>query len=156
MAIAKPATPFSQTEQEHRELRALTKEIRQSLKETPAEAGKEQMRNWGRVSDRILDLRDRLVLHFDQEERAGLTELFDEMQPHIADRSETLRGEHSGLLREMKALYVAMLLHAGGAGAPGTDLRKWTLDVLNHLARHEEKETGLIQRAYLEELGTGD
>ncbi len=82
--------------------------------------------------------------------------MFAELQPHIADRSESLKGEHGRILRELKDLYAATLLHSGPAAPQGPDLRKWVLDVLSHLARHEEKETELIQRAYLEELGTGD
>ena len=94
--MARSAAPFGQTELEHKELRALSKELRQLLKEQPAEAEGDAGRFWDGISGRILELRDRLILHFAQEEREGLADLFTELQPHIADRSESLRGSTAG------------------------------------------------------------
>jgi hypothetical protein len=147
---------FERTESEHRHVRASLKDLRRSLRESTEEGITDASRRWAEFSNRLFSLRDDLVLHFHQEESAGLDEAMALSFPHLADRSETLKSEHVRILAELRDVYGAIVCCAATGAQPDEPLRGRILDALSRLSRHEQKETELIQRLFQEELGSGD
>ena len=147
---------FERTESEHRHVRAKLKELRRLLREASEEGIPDASRRWSEFSNRLFSLRDDLVLHFHQEESAGLDEAMAVSSPHLADRSETLKSEHVRILAELRDVYGAIAGCAATGSQPDEPLRGRILDALSFLSRHEQRETELIQRLFQEELGSGD
>lgn len=101
--------------------------------------------------ERLKRLCDRLREHFQHEEAGDYLHEVLVRRPSLQAQVARLQGQHALFLREGDALSRALL----GERAP----RDWPARVvrlLEGLRRHELAEVDLMQRAFLDDLGSGD
>lgn len=103
-------------------------------------------------------LRYQLKVSFEREEACGYFHDVVAAAPELSDVADALRAEHADLLAEIdRILHVAesMFLDPDGAEKYAPLLASGRT-FLGRLARHEHRETSLIQRAFSQDLGVGD
>jgi len=132
---------------EHRRLRALLAQVEEAFaRAVPRAASGPDV-----VAARLDTLRGPLGAHFEEEERAQLFEEIEELTPEQAPVCARLRGEHSGLIRRLDSLRTA--------SPEARREPRWVRDVhvlLEDLARHEARESDLLNRALDGSTGAGD
>jgi iron-sulfur cluster repair protein YtfE (RIC family) len=157
MTDPKTRPNLDRTVHEHAELRARVKNLRGLLAEAVRkQAGPEKLKWAATLSEQLEALHEMLVLHFREEESAGLPDVLYESSPHIADSVATLRREHEGILAALCVVIDEIRRLARGEEGADAHVRHSVAGVIRRISRHEEMETGLIQRMYLEDLGGGD
>ena len=113
-------------------------------------------RQWMRAfSKKLSSLHDRLLDHFMEEEQSGLYEALGEKLPNLVPRTRVVRDEHKTIVRELAGVLASL-----DVLQPTFPLEPKLLDrareILYRIVCHERKESDLIARAYLEELGERD
>jgi hypothetical protein len=142
--------PHEKVLREHEDLRRVLAELRGLADRIVREPG-------GRDAPRaLLDgveaLRSRLAAHFLHEEESGLPNALADRLPHVADRADMLRGEHFFILEDLQSL----VNEAHRSLLVGEELGVRARQVLLRIARHEERETSLIQQAFTSDIGGVD
>ena len=107
------------------------------------------------IRHRLMDLRDHLHDHFDQEEQGGFLEESIARMPRLSAAARGVVAEHPQLLAELDALL---------AGLPVGDIREeaWQAagcgfaTFTDHLLAHERNENAVVQQGYNEDFGFGD
>ena len=107
------------------------------------------------IRDRLLDLRDHLRDHFEQEEKGGFLEESIARMPRLSGAAREVVAEHPRLLAELDTLLESL---------PMRDIRReaWDAAVLgfatftDHLLAHERNENAVVQQGYNEDFGFGD
>jgi hypothetical protein len=107
------------------------------------------------IRHRLVDLRDHLRDHFDQEETGGFLEESIARMPRLSAAAREVVAEHPQLLAEIDALLASL---------PGRNLRAevWQeaarrfATFTDHLLAHERNENAVVQQGYNEDFGFGD
>jgi hypothetical protein len=149
-------TPFDATLEEHHGIRHAVQELTDLLSRYRVGMDEKIWRGWmSGFSGKLKGLQARLLEHFEEEEQSGLYETLSEKLPNIAPRTRVVREEHRAIAEE-----IAGLLASLDVLQPTFPLEPKLLDrareVLYQIVCHERKESDLIARAYLEELGERD
>jgi hemerythrin HHE cation binding domain-containing protein len=150
-----------QTIREHEDLRRHLAEIRQMVEAVTAiAAGRVAATDTGRqaavrrLTAAIAEFQRLLAAHFSFEEKTGLPEELALRLPFVSDKARALRRDHVLILDELKALA------ASGRVATGPEeiavYGGQVLHLVESVSGHEERETDLIQDAYLDETGEFD
>lgn len=151
-----PQTPFDETLDEHRTIRRTIQELTDLLGEYHVGMETAVWRHWmSGFSGKLFGLRERLVGHFLEEERSGLYQALSERLPNLVSRTHTVREEHGKILQELAGILASLtVLQPTFPLEP--KLLDRTREVLYRIVCHERKESDLIARAYLEDLGHYD
>ena len=107
------------------------------------------------IRDRLLDLRDHLRDHFEQEEKGGFLEESIARMPRLSGAAREVVAEHPRLLAELDTLLESL---------PTRDIPRevWEVavrcfaDFTDHLLAHERNENAVVQQGYNEDFGFGD
>ncbi len=100
----------------------------------------------------LVDLRQHLQTHFEQEEHGGFLEESIARMPRLAPAATAIMQQHPALLAELDAL-IAQL--AGDDGSPeawaaaGRDFEHFAAT----MREHERSENAVVQEGYNEDLG---
>src|SRR5262245_1215127 len=151
-----PRTPFDETLDEHRAIRRAVQDLTDLLGEYHIGMEPELWRRWmAGFSGKLFGLRERLLGHFLEEERSGLYQALSERIPNLVTRTHSVREEHGKILEELAGILASLTVFQ-----PTFPLEPKLLDrtreVLYRIVVHERKESDLIARAYLEDLGHYD
>ncbi|MGD8377669.1 MAG: hemerythrin domain-containing protein [Acidobacteriota bacterium] len=150
-------TSFESIVAQHRELEGLIGELREFLEATRPEAGQKGYHTWASdLSGKLNALHDKLFRHFREEEEGGFLDQLARDNPAAVHTLETMRVEHSRMLESLRDLIRATLDYSVGEAENSPPLRRFTMSILDQLARHEARETELLQTTYSEDLGLGD
>ena len=146
-------TPFDDTLEEHHGIRTDVQELTDLLSVYRVGMETDAWREWmAGFKGKLGRLHARLLEHFEEEEQSGLYETLGEKLPNLVPRTRVVREEHATIARE-----VAGILASLDVLQPTFPLEPKLLDrsreVLYRIVCHERKESDLIARAYLEELG---
>src|SRR5262245_60019939 len=151
-----PCTPFDETLDEHRAIRRAVQDLKELLGEYHVGMEPDVWRHWmAGFSGKLFGLRERLLRHFLEEERSGLYQALSERLPNLVTRTDVVREEHGRILEELAGILASLTVFQ-----PTFPLEPKLLDrtreVLYRIVVHERKESDLIARAYLEDLGHYD
>lgn len=107
------------------------------------------------IEQSLIALRDILFSHFHSEERDGFFEQIVARAPQLSRQADVLTHEHTALLNELDGLIQSV------QGISGRPLCWQTLDMsfddfTKKLMHHESAENGILQQAYVDDLGTKD
>lgn len=142
---------YAQARSEHRELHAVIERIHRELENTrEINASSERI---AEVTTLIVDLRDRLARHFQQEENGGYLEEAIVRMPHTAPQAMALQRQHG----EFLATANTMLDHARSTEAAPLvwSTLKTDYDLFaKRLNAHEAAENALLSRAFNEAAET--
>lgn len=149
-------TPFDATVEEHRGIRHDVHELTDLLGEYRVGMESQAWRVWMTgFSGKLSRLHERLLDHFMEEEQSGLYEALGERLPNVVPRTRVVREEHQTIVKELAGILATI-----DVLQPTFPLEPKVLDrtreVLYRIVCHERKESDLITRAYLEELGERD
>jgi len=149
-------TPFDTALEEHHGIRRDIQTLTDRLGEYRPGMGARAWYRWIETfSAELAQLHGRLVEHFAEEEQSGLYETLGEKLPNLVSRMRFVREEHTWIAEEL-----ASILSALDALRPTLPLEPRLLDrareVFYRVVCHERKESDLIARAYLEDLGARD
>lgn len=149
-------TPFDTTLEEHLEIRRSVQEITDLLSgyRVGMDAGAGRLWMAG-LAGKLFGLRERLLGHFREEEKAGLYEALNERIPYIVLRTKLVRDEHMKILDELGEIQESLTTLTSTFPLEPKLLQR-TLDVLYRIVCHERKESDLIACAFQEELGRSD
>ena len=143
--------------EEHKRLRVMVAELRQTLCQPRPEAGQPGSHSWASdLSVRLVKLHDELFRHFRFEESVGLVEDVIERHPRARTRLEAIVGEHSEMLDDLRSIMTDALTYSEGRSPEDPRLRQRTCDLLDKLHRHEQEETDLFQRLEYRDQGAMD
>jgi hypothetical protein len=108
--------------------------------------------------DLLAELRDLLATHFALEEAFGYFDDPIDVAPHLCERAEALRAEHSELFVQVCHLAdrAADLLVEHGTLAGYRHVARLFRDFDHRLRQHEAEETALIMLAFNSDIGAGD
>jgi len=148
--------PFHATIEEHHGIRQDVQSLTDLLGGYRVGMETGAWRTWMREFSRKLKaLHERLLEHFEEEEQSGLYEALGEKLPNLVPRTRVVREEHATIVKE-----IAGILASIDVLQPTFPLEPKILDrareILYRIVCHERKESDLIARAYLEELGERD
>ncbi len=143
--------------EEHKRLRVMIAEIRRILSQPRPDPGQPGAHSWAAdLSVRLVKLHDELFRHFRFEESMGLVEDVIERHPRAIARLEAIVGQHPDMLRDLRSIMTDALTYSEGKMPEDPRLRQRTLDLLDHLNRHEQEETDLFQRLEYRDHGAMD
>ncbi len=142
---------------EHHEIKDLLGEMRTFLEDSRPQLGARGHHTWAAsLSKQLVQLHDKMHLHFRYEESSGLLDELKLQHPNASSRIEVLENEHEDILREIRRLTAASLKYAENKPPKDVRLRKRLTSVLDRLDGHERAETELIQRLVYREVGVID
>ncbi len=107
------------------------------------------------VAGECHDLREQLVVHFQEEEEGGFFEQFTEVAPELTPVAESLQRQHCDLLMKLNVLYDV-------ATVDKKDSSWWDqLDIhfdafVRTFHEHEHQENRLMQEAFTQDTGDKD
>lgn len=104
------------------------------------------------LAHRLADLRARLSVHFEAEERAGLYDDIEAADPALGRAALRLRLEHDRLRQGVERLQA----EAEGACADLAGLTGRVRALLKDLEHHEARENEALTRSLSDGLGAGD
>ena len=143
--------------EEHRQLRQMVSELRDFLDQPRPAVGQPGAHSWAaELSQWLVKLHDGLFRHFRYEEQSGMVEDITMLHPRRTAEIEGLITEHREMLSEIKQLMTEALDYSEGQLLDDPSLRTRLIALLDQFAEHERTETDLVQRAALQEVGTGD
>jgi hypothetical protein len=147
---------YDETLEQHRAIRRAVQDLTDLLGKYRVGMDAGTWRVWmASFSGRLFGLRERLLRHFHEEEASGLYEALSERFPSVALRTLVVRDEHKTILDELQGLLASLRVLQ-----PTFPLEPKLLDrareVLYQVVCHERRESDLIARAYLEDLGQRD
>ncbi|QDT00232.1 hemerythrin domain-containing protein [Adhaeretor mobilis] len=107
------------------------------------------------LEDLLSKLRDLLELHFEIEERGSYLAELVGSEPRYESQVEVLLAEHRALLEELEKL---RLLVRSGVESTALSIRSEDdfHKFVSRLLNHEHVERQLLQRAFSDDIGTGD
>jgi len=155
--IETATSTFEQVNREHREFKTMSAELRGFLDRSRPGAGEAGHHDWAaQLARRLVDLHDKLVVHFRHEERDGLFETLTRISPGATRKVDLLTAEHRGMLDEVRAVMSSAMRYSEGAELENPHLRRRLVELLDRLKEHEQDETDLMQRLEYRDLGSGD
>ena len=104
------------------------------------------------LAHRLADLRGRLSVHFEAEERAGLYDDIQDADPALERAAQRLRLEHDRLRLGVERLQA----EAEGACSDLPGLAGRVRALLKDLEHHEARENEALTRSLSDGLGAGD
>jgi len=143
-----------QLQQEHEAVLAIVNRL-----ETLAEQAirDEREPGWGdSVRDSLSSLHSHLKNHFAFEEFGGFMEEVLHALPSLSRQVERLRADHERMLADLGRVSSIAEECATATGPPPRELCEEVHRFLEMLRRHENEENNLVQRAFLDDLGTVD
>jgi len=140
-------TVYEQARQEHEMIRERLKFLHRQLEQ--------QQVPLNEVERLLKELRDCLNTHFHNEEREGFFDQIVTRAPQLSQQADSLTREHVELLQDLDAL---ILFAECGSGQPlcWQTLTLRFQDFMKKLMHHESEENGMLQQAYVDDLGTKD
>lgn len=148
MATSVPnLTVYEQARQEHEMIRERLKCLHRRLEQQQAPLDE--------IVRLLTELRDCLNTHFHNEECEGFFDQIVTRAPQLSQQADSLTREHVELLQDLDAL---MLFAECGSGKPISwqTLALRFQDFMKKLMHHESEENGMLQQAYVDDLGTKD
>jgi hemerythrin HHE cation binding domain-containing protein len=147
------ATPISQhsvyelTQREHEQIRGKLKFLHQQLKQQQASVEE--------VERLFVELRSVLVAHFHNEECDGFFDQIVARAPQLSRKADSLTREHMKFLGDLDSL---VRIASGRTGQPACwhTLSLRFEEFVKQLMHHECEENGMLQQAYIDDLGTKD
>lgn len=107
------------------------------------------------IRDRLLDLRDHLRDHFEQEEKGGFLEESIARMPRLSGAAREVVAEHPRLLAELDTLLDSLPMRDISREAWDAAIRRFAT-FTDHLLAHERNENAVVQQGYNEDFGFGD
>ncbi|NBW97697.1 MAG: hypothetical protein EBR28_13470 [Planctomycetia bacterium] len=136
---------------EHRELFTRM----QTLKKAFADHPRPTDERFAEIRAAVVDLRDHLRTHFEQEEQGGFLEESIARMPRLAAAATAIVRQHPALLAELDALIARMTGDAvsrQGWAEAGRDFEHFAATMWEH----ERSENTVVQEGYNEDLGLLD
>lgn len=132
---------------QHVRLRSLLDDIKQLLFE--------QSVAFSEVANRLLQLREMVVDHFQTEENSGCFGEVVNHAPHVSERVAALIGEHEDLIGELRDLE-ARAVDCPGVNADWEEVGARFGEFMARLMQHETLENELLQQVFTEDIGSKD
>ena len=128
-------------------------ELRKGLNRFRTKICEQQDRNGLLATTNLL--KEELTAHFHLEEADGYLSDAVEQAPRMADKANTLLHQHPKLSQSLDQLLIAA---EQGDGSPKwwAEFRTQADDFLDRLAKHEQAENMLVQRAFEVDIGDKD
>jgi hypothetical protein len=143
--------------EEHRQLEASIASMRGFLEQPRPDIGADEARDWSaRLSKDLVELHHLLVRHFRFEEDGGMMTDLSKKHPRADRWVDELVDEHRDLLHDIRSITEAVMFYEEGRQPKNPAIRRRLTDLFDRLHKHDETETGLIQRLEYEELGSGE
>ena len=143
-----------QLQQEHEVVLGIVNRL-EHLAEQAARDEREQ--GWGEsVRDSLSSLQSHLKNHFAFEEFGGFMEEVVHALPSVSRQVERLRTDHERMLADLGRVSSIAGECAAVTGPPPPNLCEEVHRFLEMLRQHENEENDLVQRAFLDDLGTVD
>ncbi len=137
----------TQVDQEHEELRELLGAIHKSLTtDNPSPA---------QVREQLVVLCNNLESHFQTEENAGFFTEITEKAPRLCNQADKLTHEHESMLEEARAL-TNLALRCTEPESLSNEVLPMFHEFSKHLMHHESEENEMMQKAYWDDIGSGD
>lgn len=134
-------------EQDHTDLKALLNAVRAALAPST--------RDHNAVQDLIEKLATEVVEHFQLEERGGYFAEAVRRAPQMAETAIELQSQHDPLLESLEGLR-ALVRSGVESDAWWARVGKELDRFANELLQHEAGERAMLQRAYGQDIGSGD
>jgi iron-sulfur cluster repair protein YtfE (RIC family) len=132
---------------EHAELRELLAGVHRTLAERREAAAS--------VSRMLSSMCDHLETHFREEEVTGFFDSLDAKAPRLVDQTDDLRGQHTQMTAQFRAL-ITLATRGDGSAAWWQELEDEFHKFSKELMHHESKEVELLQVAYDVDIGSQD
>ena len=134
-------------EHQHAELRGMVGEMQKTITSRPENAGF--------LGQKLTELMKYLEMHFHEEEAEGFFEQVERHAPRLTTETGQLKDEHKVFLVQVRSM-IASVDSAEGTDAWWEQLEKDFLEFGKAIMQHESKENQLLQRAYIEDIGSHD
>lgn len=142
---------------EHRELKRRLEDLSCYLERPRPDHAEEEAHEWAEgLAQRLLELHDKLSLHFIREEGSGFLKEVTEAYPRVSHATKGLAKEHLKMLRELRAILPEVMRFAEHKAPRGDGLRQRTKALLDFLSDHESRESELLEQLYYQDIGPGD
>jgi len=138
---------YEQTHREHEQLRERIKHLHQRFEARPATSAE--------ITQLLKELRAALATHFNNEECEGFFEQVVTRAPQLSRQAQKLTHEHVDMLEQIDSLVRAAEIAAAESVCP-PELATRFHDFSKKLMHHESEENGMLQSAYVDDLGTKD
>ena len=138
---------YEQMRREHAELRELLAGMHRTLAERREAAAN--------VAHMLSLMCDHLETHFREEEVTGFFDALVAKAPHFADQTDILRGQHTQMVAQSRAL-ITLAARGDGSAAWWQELEDEFHKFSKELMHHESKEVELLQEAYDVDIGSQD
>lgn len=156
MPKGKPLIDVDATLNDHKMLRARVADLSSYLERPRPPIGEKGYHTWASdLTGRLVKLHDLLFRHFREEERSRLFEELAEQHPNHADTLEGLKADHGTLLNTLRELTAASMTYSEGKDPGDGRLRRRVSEFLETAGSHERRETRLIQKLHLRDIGRG-
>lgn len=143
--------------QEHAELREQVADLTAFLKKPRPPVGDEETHTWAStLAARIVKLHDKVYVHFHEEEASGLMVDLRHAYPHAEKNIRALMDEHREILAGFRALLDAAMRYCENTPPEDARLRRRVQRLIDKLARHEARETALVQALINQDIGVKD
>jgi hypothetical protein len=129
---------YPEIERQHRQLRGVMKRIRGLLGERAGQRVD--------LAAETRSLANELRAHFEAEESGGYLDVVLEKRPGWSRRVDGLREQHREILQELADL----------ARRPAAQIAEQLGPALDRVQAHDTEECDLVQRAVIEDIGSGD
>jgi hemerythrin len=107
------------------------------------------------VTSLLLDLRNALAVHFENEEHKGFFDEITTQAPRLNPHIDRLCSEHQEMLNTASEL-ARFASAGGGSDAWRRELNSRFQVFSSQLMHHESEENALLQQAYQEDIGSHD
>jgi iron-sulfur cluster repair protein YtfE (RIC family) len=138
---------FEQARAEHEQIRERLKLLHQQLDKRQASLDD--------IIKRLQELRDCLTAHFRSEECDGFFQQIVEHAPQLTRKADVLSHEHLAMLDELDQLIQFATCDSGQPLCWRTVTLRFD-EFMRKLMHHEREENGMLQTAFVDDLGTMD
>jgi AraC-like DNA-binding protein len=104
------------------------------------------------LRSKLAAIQTHITTHFDYEEQSGWANSVLMQQPRLEHAVESLLQEHRELVAGLETLLEEAVGHDVLPAGFGGKVLRW----IQRVRAHEARENDLLERAFIEDLGTGD
>jgi len=149
-------TVYQKSLREQGELRDMNERLIEFLERPRPKATAPEAHEWAcLLNEQLVQLHQKISLHFREEDGAGVLSRLAEHYPHAAERLEALRGEHDRIHDDLQQIVSASMSYAAAKTPDNPKLRERTRALLDTIAQHESRETALILDLISTDVGSG-
>ena len=149
-------TEYQKSLREHGELRDMNQRLIEFLERPRPEASAPEAHEWAcSLNEQLVQLHQKISLHFREEDSAGVLSRLAVRYPHAAEKLDALRGEHDRIHHDLREIVSASMSYAAAETPANPNLRERTRALLDTIALHESRETSLILDLVSTDVGDG-